>query len=116
MGWTTKACCDVCGAVKGEANKWLLVPSSEHYGTPETPHFIVFHWNENMSHDRGTKLVCGESCLMRLLQPFLDSRTNPIPSTIPTNEGSTNADIEVSTDAEAVAAAPYTFISDDSLR
>ena len=102
MGWTTKACCDVCGAEKKIANKWLLVFDGS------DQHFVIEHWSDFGSKENGVKIICGESCLHRILQPFLDSRTNSTTiAPIPSNEGSTNADIEVSTDAEAVAAAPY---------
>jgi len=79
MPWENVAKCDVCGAVKGAANKWLLV--SIGYTTDAVPTTRIYHWSDTLAQDTMIRpqIVCGESCLGKILQPFLDSR-----STIPT--------------------------------
>jgi hypothetical protein len=79
MPWENVAKCDVCGAVKGIANKWLLV--SIGYTPHAVPAARIYHWDDTIAQDTMMRpqIVCGESCLGKLLQPFLDSRST-IPS------------------------------------
>jgi hypothetical protein len=68
--------CDVCGRIKGEANKWMGVKII--FGS-----FTIYLWNRIGPANGGTldgdlKLVCGELCLHKLLQPFLDSRSQEV--------------------------------------
>lgn len=74
MAWEKVAKCDICGAVKGSANKWLLA-RSDNYRNVEASNFAIFHWNDELSLQEDIQLVCSETCLHRLLQPFLDSRS-----------------------------------------
>lgn len=71
MSWKTVAVCDVCKAVKGEANKWLLVFN-------DGGSFEIKHWPEPGHHIEAEALmVCSETCLHKLLNEFLALRYKP---------------------------------------
>lgn len=62
--------CDNCGREKQQSNHWFAVRIGEA--------FHIYHWeffgegrdDDSIPH----KHVCGQSCLLALLQPFLDRR------------------------------------------
>lgn len=66
--------CDVCGGVKGEANKWVRVRDAGKGA------FHVYYWNftvksgtdEEMFVDGPVFHICGARCLLTKLQGFLD--------------------------------------------
>jgi hypothetical protein len=103
MAWETVAKCDVCRVVKGESNHWLLVQVM----TWPFPEFRIVYWDEDLSKDNFIKIVCGEQCLQRLLQPFLDARstipaTNSCPNPNPTDKGSENESANETTDDDTI--------------
>lgn len=81
--WARVAKCDVCGRIKGEANKWLLVNLSAAL-------FTVYHWDELIARQPNMGHICGEQCLHKKLQEFLDLRNHP-PSQPQSQEENTHA-------------------------
>jgi hypothetical protein len=79
--------CDVCGRERQQSNHWFVV----RFGDA----FHVYHWDffgEGREDDSiPHKHICGQECLQRILQPFLDLR-----STIPTEPASASASAPVS--------------------
>lgn len=89
MPWESIARCDVCRAIKGDANKWLIADQRKTL-------FQIIHWNYDIAKGSNVKLVCSESCLHKLMQPFLDSRTTPS-TIISLNEVTPNANATTTT-------------------
>jgi hypothetical protein len=76
MAWETVARCDVCGRIKGDANKWLLM----YHDFEQSQAFITFYmWDEKLSQSGGgTAFICGEECMHKRLQEFLDLRSKVV--------------------------------------
>jgi hypothetical protein len=109
MAWETVAKCDVCRVVKGESNHWLLVQSHLKNGKPvmfQGVHcFDIMYWDEKLSHVDSVQVVCGESCLHKLLQPFLDARST-IPATNPNHNPTDERTTDEGTDTNTLRV-PY---------
>jgi hypothetical protein len=74
MSWDKVAKCDVCRQVKGEANKWLLVEEMPSRTVTGPIRLSIYFWDDTLATMPDIRMVCGESCLMKILQPFLDKR------------------------------------------
>lgn len=60
--------CDICSKPKQIANKWFKVRVGEA--------FHIYYWDLDSEGSEDTSIehkhVCGQQCLLKLLQPFLD--------------------------------------------
>jgi hypothetical protein len=61
-----KICCDVCGKLKGEANKWLKAFVSE-----SGQSITIMGLGEMICGDE-TKDICSNTCLQKLLGGVLE--------------------------------------------
>ena len=68
MAKTEQFSCDVCGRPKRDVNKWFRVRRGEA--------FHIYYWDFDregaLDDSIETLHVCGQECLLKLLQPFLD--------------------------------------------
>jgi len=75
--------CDACGRERQQANHWFVARIGEA--------FHIYHWEFFYGECDGEgskdtsidiKHICGQECLGKMLQPFLDKRSQPQESTI----------------------------------
>lgn len=68
MSCTTTYRCDICHKSKQQSNKWFKVRMGEA--------FHIYYWDFSGEGSEDTSIeykhVCGQQCLLALLQPFLD--------------------------------------------
>jgi hypothetical protein len=68
--------CDYCGAVKGDANHWILRPKGEdvirgaYYAS-----FILWPWNDEDAARSDVQHICGNVCAGKALEKWLGSQT-----------------------------------------
>jgi hypothetical protein len=74
--------CEVCGKVKGDANRWLLgvplfgelVPFGfidVELSAPEPVAYALGDWNEALAHRPGTHHLCGDKCALTKQAEYL---------------------------------------------
>jgi hypothetical protein len=75
--------CDVCGAAKGEGNKWLLgidmaLVTITSYPKPASTHFTsvgyaIMQWNHDLADDKKMQPhhLCGEKCALTKQAEYL---------------------------------------------
>jgi glutathionylspermidine synthase len=76
MTWTETFNCDICGKQKGNTDHWWLAWTekySPHTDAPAREMFKVYPWENMMAHDADAKHLCGQACLQKLLDRWLNA-------------------------------------------
>lgn len=69
MSWEMRCKCDVCGAWKGEGNKWLLAWLAQPFVGCE---FLGFScWQEDAARRHEVMHLCGDACKQKMLSEHL---------------------------------------------
>ena len=75
--------CDVCGAAKGEGNRWLLgvnlsLIAISSYAKPNTAHYnmagyAIIQWDADLADDKNMQPhhLCGEKCALTKQAEYL---------------------------------------------
>ena len=74
--WTETFNCDICGKQKGSVDHWWLAwtePYSPHREAPERQLFKIYPWENMMAHDATIKHLCGQACLQKLVDRWLNA-------------------------------------------
>jgi hypothetical protein len=71
MSFQTKCICDECGAIKGDANHWL-VGRYPFFG--DEIFFSIGLWTDAVASKPGVLHLCGDACMQRALGRFVASR------------------------------------------
>lgn len=79
MAYVTRvAKCDICGKIKGDANKWFVFDDYSYDPGSDNSQFAMWHWEfGNIQNAEGVKFACSEQCLFKAQQPFLSRRSQP---------------------------------------
>jgi hypothetical protein len=95
--------CDICGAEKRQTNHWFVVYT-------QGSELRVTGWNANRRLRAGSKHLCGQTCLHKLVDEFIAgtmaSRTPLAPDAIQREELITAADSSLTSAAAYANAAP----------
>jgi hypothetical protein len=79
MAWTETFNCDICGKQKGTVDHWWLAwtePHRPHAEAAERQMFKIYPWENMMAHDATVKHLCGQACLQKLVDRWLNSEMN----------------------------------------
>jgi hypothetical protein len=74
--WTETFNCDICGKQKGSTDHWWLAwieLYSPHPEAPERHLFKIYPWENMLAHDATAKHLCGQACLQKLVDRWLNS-------------------------------------------
>jgi len=74
--WTETFNCDICGKQKGSVDHWWLAwtePYSPHAEATERQMFKIYPWENMMAHDATVKHLCGQACLQKLVDRWLNA-------------------------------------------
>ncbi len=76
MTWTETFNCDICGKQRGTVDHWWLAwiePYKPHEDAPERHLFKIYPWENMAAHDATTKHLCGQACLQKLVDRWLNT-------------------------------------------
>lgn len=76
LTWTETFNCDICGKQKGSVDHWWLAwtePYSPHAEAQERQMFKIYPWENMMAHDATAKHLCGQACLQKLVDRWLNA-------------------------------------------
>lgn len=79
MTWTEMFECDICGKQKGSVDHWWLAWTELHRPHAEAAErqlFKIYPWENMMAHDASVKHLCGQACLQKLVDRWLNSEMN----------------------------------------
>ena len=75
LTWTETFNCDICGKQKGAVDHWWLAwnePFSPHAQAPERQMLKIYPWENLLAHDSTAKHLCGQACLQKLVDRWLN--------------------------------------------
>lgn len=75
MTWTETFNCDICGKQKSNTDHWWLAWNESfrpHPDAPERHMFKIYPWETLLAHDAATKHLCGQACLQKLVDRWLN--------------------------------------------
>jgi hypothetical protein len=78
LTWTETFNCDVCGKQKGNVDHWWLVwiePYRPHEQAAERQLLKIYPWENMSAHDADVKHLCGQACLQKLVERWLNSES-----------------------------------------
>lgn len=76
LTWTETFNCDICGKQKGSVDHWWLAwnePFSPHAQAPERQMLKIYPWENMLAHDATAKHLCGQACLQKLVDRWLNA-------------------------------------------
>jgi hypothetical protein len=79
LSWTETFNCDICGKQKGSTDHWWLAwsePFSPHPDAPERNMLKIYPWENMLAHDASAKHLCGQACLQKLVDRWLNTEMN----------------------------------------
>jgi hypothetical protein len=105
--------CDICGAEKHQTNHWFVVYT-------QGSELRVTGWNANRRLRAGSKHLCGQTCLHKLVDEFIAgtmaSRTALAPDTIQREEPIAATDSSLTSAAAYASAAPGSPLGNPAAR
>jgi len=88
--------CDICGAEKRQTNHWFI--ATEHGGQ-----LRVSGWNAGTHLRTGTKHLCGQACLHKLADEFMERVIARPKQADPTNVAATQVEDEFESSARLIS-------------
>ena len=76
VSWTETFNCDICGKQKGSVDHWWLAwidNYKPHEAATQRQMLKIFPWENMLAHDATAKHLCGQACLQKLVDRWMNS-------------------------------------------
>lgn len=83
--WTETFNCDICGKPKGSVDHWWLAwneACQPHREAKERHMLKIYPWDNMMAHDANAKHLCGQACLQKFVDRWMNSEMSHIHSNV----------------------------------